>query len=345
VGALGIAFGFFGISFGIGPFRFGASTGGGGGGGGDFTDGESDFFKLCLIGIGASSASAGFGWLINETVGGFNFLYYLVCPALLWTTAVWFVYLLKSEEFSFFKGLVIGLPSPLTFIIAMRQVPLVDRKLWNLSGPEKQELYGSSLADLAPFWIWLTVIGGGFLLIPLMLFMLKRIRKWLLQKKHDKNLMLAHQQAVEQRGITSVNELRLHLAAEEKSNREARERDAEVRMKAQAVQMKAQAVQREREAELLRLRRASNLASKEMYHAILDELHDKVKVKLNPDVGEAITQAEMVEAFQHAGHRVNAATELIDEHRSAAWKQIGKLTQLLRDEAGWEVLAPTPPGP
>jgi hypothetical protein len=214
----------------------------------------------------------------------------------------------------------------------------VDRKLWNLSGPEKQELYGSSLADLAPFWIWLTVIGGGFLLIPLMLFMLKRIRKWLLQKKHDKNLMLAHQQAVEQRGITSVNELRLHLAAEEKSNREARERDAEV-------QMKAQAVQREREAELLRLRRASNLASKEMYHAILDELHDKVKVKLNPDVGEAITQAEMVEAFQHARRRVSAATGLIEPHRSAAWEQIGKLAQLLRDEAGWDVSAPTSTGP
>jgi hypothetical protein len=172
-----------------------------------------------------------------------------------------------------------------------------------------------------------------------------RLSRRLSQKQHDKKLMRLHENTVKERGIKSVRELRSYLGEVEKSNREARERDAEVRMKAQAVQREREAELLRLEAERLRLKHASNLASKKMYDSIFDVLHGKVKLKLNPDIGESITRIELVEAFQNAGHRVNAATELIDEHRSAAWEQIEKLAQLLRDEAGWEVSAPTPTGP
>lgn len=67
-------------------------------------------------------------------------------------------------------------------------------------------------------------------------------------------------------------------------------------------------------------------------------------MKLNPTEGEAITQEEMVKAFQHARRRVNAATELIDEHRRAILEQIGKLAGILLNEADWDVSAPTPMG-
>ena len=144
--------------------------------------------------------------------------------------------------------------------------------------------------------------------------------------------------------MKSVKELRTYLVSVEKLNWAARERDAESRMKAEAVR-------KEREAELLRIEAerhqrelASNLVSKKLYDSILDDLHSKVKLKLNPDVGENVTQLEIVEAFQYAGRRVNVATELSDGHRSAAWDQIGKLAQLLLNEAGWEVSAPTPMG-
>jgi hypothetical protein len=174
-------------------------------------------------------------------------------------------------------------------------------------------------------------------------------RSWLSrrigQKQHDKKLMRLHRNTIEEHGIKSVRGLRLYLGAVEKSNREARERDAEIRMKAEGAQREREAELLRLEAERLRLERASNLASKKMYDSIFVVLHGKVKLKLNPDVGETITRIELIEAFQHAGRQVNAATELIDEHRSAAWEQIGKLAQLLRDEAGWDVSAPTSTGP
>ena len=90
--------------------------------------------------------------------------------------------------------------------------------------------------------------------------------------------------------------------------------------------------------------RASKKESKEIFDSILDDLHGKVKLKLNPDVGETITQEEMVEAFQHAGRQVNATTKLTDEHRKAVWEQIGKLAQILLNEADWDVSTPTPIG-
>ena len=176
---MGVSGKFFGISFGIGPFRFGASTGGaGGGGGGDFTDGELDFLKICLIGIGAAGAIAGFRWLINESVGGFNLVAYIICPAVIWAGGAFISWVMQDilgyfsmrRKTSFFERVIplaISLLSPGTFVIAMRDIPLMDRKLWNLSGPEKQKLYGSSLAGLAPFKTWLMVIIGGYLLVLL----------------------------------------------------------------------------------------------------------------------------------------------------------------------------------
>ena len=173
-------------------------------------------------------------------------------------------------------------------------------------------------------------------------------RSWLSrrrsQKEHDKKLMRTHQKTVEEHGMKSVKELRVYLVSVEKLNWEAQKRDEKSRMKAEAAR-------KEREAELLLIeaeRRqrefASNLVSKKVYDSILDDLHGKVKLKLNPDVGETVTQLEIAEAFQYAGRRVNLATELTDGHRKAAWDQIGKLAQLLLDEAGWEVSVPTPTG-
>ena len=175
-----------------------------------------------------------------------------------------------------------------------------------------------------------------------------RRRSWLSrrrsQKEHDKKLMRTHQKTVEEHGMKSVKELRAYLVSVEKLNWDAQKRD-------EISRMKAEAARKEREAELLLIeaeRRqrefASNLVSKKVYDSILDDLHGKVKLKLNPDVGETVTQLEIAEAFQYAGRRVNLATELTDGHRKAAWDQIGKLAQLLLDEAGWEVSVPTPTG-
>lgn len=162
------------------------------------------------------------------------------------------------------------------------------------------------------------------------------------QRKHDKSLMKLHQETVKERGFSSVIELRSYLAkARNEEYRQMLERtngEAEEARKSENLKNFAD---KAREAQSKR----SKKISKEIYDSILNHIHGKMKMKLNPDVGEAITQEEMVEAFQHAGRLVNATTELTDEHRRAVWDQIGKFAQTLLNEADWDVSAPTPMGP
>ena len=348
----------FGISFGIGPFRFGASTGGGGGGG-DFTEGELDFVSLLISLFCISIVIACFRWLINETVGGFNFVAYIICPAVIWPGAAFiscamhiflgdflgrFSMMRKISFSDLVIPLAISLLSPWTFVIAMRDIPLIDRRLWNLSGPELQKRYGSKFAELAPFKTWLMVIIGGYLLVLLVVCLLSFLTPVYLrlrEREHDESLMELHREIVKEHGFTSVSELTSYLAKArneefrqmlERTNREAKEARKSENLK--------NYLDKVREAQS----KSSRKISKEMYDSILDDLNDKVKMKLNPGAGEAITHEEMLEAFQHARRRVNAATKLIDEHQKIAWEQIGKLAWILLNEADWDVSAPTPMG-
>ena len=354
---MGISGKFFSFGFGLGPFRFGVSSGGGGGG--DPEPFDPDNVRIFVTGLGTFFVVSGFGWFIGQTIGGFNFIAYIICPAVIWAGGAFISWVMQDilgdfsmrRKTSFFERVIplaISLLSPWTFVIAMRNIPLMDRNLWNLSGPEKQKLYGTSLAGNAPFMTWLMVIIGGYLLVllvvclkELLLSFIKLLNQRRRQRKNDKSLLILHRETVMEHGFNSVSELTSYLAKSrneeyrqwlERTNREAKEVRKSENLK--------NYVNKVRGAQL----RASKKESKEIFDLILDDLHGKVKLKLNPDVGETITQEEMVEAFQHAGRQVNATTKLTDEHRKAVWEQIGKLAQILLNEADWDVSTPTPIG-
>jgi hypothetical protein len=159
------------IGTGLGPISVSARIGGGGGGGGGGGF-SGEWFPVILI-IAALSAITAGGRLIDNLV--YWIVFNLLPIILLWVLAFSSVkYFPMRTPLKRSFAFLISAISPITYFIFMQKVPLVNRDMESLSGPEKQKLYGSSTADLAPWRYWAIAI-----LVPLVciyLIMLVRAR-------------------------------------------------------------------------------------------------------------------------------------------------------------------------
>jgi len=203
----------------------------------------------------------------------------------------------------------------------------------------------------------LVVVGAGFLLVSLVTVPIKthslvafpralvalpiEIRKERLFRKQQREFVERQEQIAKERGFSSVQELQSHLSAEEKLKREAKAREDEAHRKATARAQQELAIAK-KEAEIKRRKRW--LERRKSYFAVLQDLDDtvkelgnKVQLILNPQAGQTIGKVELIEAFQYAQSKVNAATEIEFHDRTYSWEQIARLAQLIRDEAGWDV--------